>query len=140
MNLDIGFIGISIAFGLSLFFLYTRKKKWMPASYVWAICIVLCLIGLTGYYLTEPKQNEQLLMFHGFCVPLIYWSFDRIFKRISMQVHQRDFILYLRKSDEINDGIFSKNPHVKGLDLLFSFGLVAIIVLSIFMGVYIIQL
>jgi len=140
LDLEIGFIGIIIAYGLSLFFLYTRKKKWMPAKLVWAICIALSIVAIIGISNTEALQKEKLLMFHGFYVPLIYWSFDRIFKQLSLRFQKRDFLLYLRKSGDINDGPFNyKNPQVKMLDIVFSFGLVAIIVLSIFIGVYFIQ-
>lgn len=137
MDIDIGFIGIVIAYGLSLFFLYTRKKKWMPANVVWGICIALCIVAIVGINNTEAVDKEKLLMYHGCYVPLIYWSFDRIFKQLSLKIQKRDFILYMRKSDDINDGPFNfKNPQVKMLDIVFSFGLVAIIVLSIFVGVY----
>ena len=74
-------------------------------------------------------------MYFGFCVPIIYWVFDRIFKRISENIHKRDFILFLRNSDEINNGFGSKNPHVKNSDKLFSFGLLIIIIGTLLIGI-----
>ncbi len=62
-------------------------------------------------------------------------TFDRIFKRISENLHKRDFILFLRYSDEINSGFGAKNPQVKNSDKLFSFGLLIIIVGTLFIGI-----
>ena len=73
-------------------------------------------------------------MHFGFCVPLIYWVFDRIFKCISQKIHNRDFILYLRYSDEINDKLGAKNTHVTESDILFSFGLLLIPILLFLIG------
>lgn len=74
-------------------------------------------------------------MYFGFCVPIVYWTFDRIFKRISENIHGRDFVLFLRNSNEINNGLGAKNPHVKGSDKLFSFGLLIIIIVTLFIGI-----
>jgi hypothetical protein len=71
------------------------------------------------------------MTYFGLCVPIIYWVFDRIFKRISERIHQRDFILYLKNSDEINSGWGAKNPHVKASDILFSIALLIIIMGSL---------
>ncbi|WP_157814114.1 hypothetical protein [Olleya sp. Bg11-27] len=50
-------------------------------------------------------------------------------------MHKRDFILFLRNSDEINNGFGAENPHVKNSDKLFSFGLLIIIVGTLLIGI-----
>ena len=127
-----------MALGVSFFFLYTRKKEWMKPSFVWLICIGLLLVGVFGFLNSEYESRNKLIMFYGFCVPVIYWTFDRIFKKISLKMHKRDFILYLRYSDEINDQLNGKNQHVKSSDKLFSFGLLIIILGSLLIGIGII--
>jgi hypothetical protein len=136
--LDNSIIGIGIALGISLFILYTRKKKWMNPKIIWLTCFGLLAIGLFGLLYSKSEFRDDKVMYFGFCVPIIYWVFDRIFKRISENIHKRDFILFMRYSDEINDGFGAKNSHVKESDKLFSFGLLIIIVLTLLIGMYVI--
>jgi len=77
-------------------------------------------------------------MFLGLCIPMIYWLCDRLFKFISIKLHDRDFILFLRHSDEIDDQLGAENAHVDITDKLFSFGLLIIIVLSLIIGMQLI--
>ena len=133
--MDNSIIGIGIALGVSFFILYTRKKKWMTEKIVWLICIGLLAVGLFGFLYSETEFKSDRIMYFGFCVPIIYWIFDRIFKRISENIHQRDFILFLRYSNEINDRFGAKNPQVKGSDRLFSFGLLTIIIVTLLIGI-----
>ncbi|SNR34722.1 hypothetical protein [Lutibacter flavus] len=137
--MDNSIIGIGIALGVSFFILYTRKKKWMNPKITWLICIGLFSIGLYGLNITKPEFKNDRIMFLGFLAPIIYWVFDRVFKKISFMIHNRDFILYLRYSDEINDSFGAKNPQVKMSDKLFSFGLLIIIVAILFIGIGIIK-
>lgn len=136
--MDNSIIGIGIALGISLFILYTRKKKWMNPKIIWLTCFGLLAIGLFGLLYSKSEFRDDKVMYFGFCVPIIYWVFDRIFKRISENIHKRDFILFMRYSDEINDGFGAKNSHVKESDKLFSFGLLIIIVLTLLIGMYVI--
>lgn len=131
-------IGIGIALGVSFFVLYTRKKKWMPEKIAWLICVGLSTIGIFGFLYFRPEFREDRVMYFGFCVPLVYWIFDRVFKKISENIHQRDFILFLRYSEEISDRLGAKNSHVKNSDKLFSFGLLIIIVATLIIGIGII--
>jgi len=133
--LDNSIIGIGIALGVSFFILYTRKKKWMTEKIVWLICIGLLVFGIFGFLYSKSEFRDDKVMYFGFCVPIVYWIFDRLFKKISENIHKRDFILFLRYSDEINDGFGAKNPHVKDSDKLFSFGLLIIIVATLFLGI-----
>ena len=133
--MDNSIIGIGIALGVSFFILYTRKKKWMTEKKVWLICIGLLTIGIFGFLHSKSEFRDDRVMYFGFCVPIVYWIFDRLFKKVSENIHKRDFILFLRYSDEINDGLGAKNPHVKDSDKLFSFGLLIIIVATLFIGI-----
>jgi hypothetical protein len=133
--LDNSIIGIGIALGISFFILYTRKTKWMTEKLVWLMCVGLLAIGLFGLLYSKVEFRNDRIMYFGFCVPIVYWSFDRIFKRISEKIHQRDFILFLRYSNEINDGFGAKNPNVENTDKLFSFGLLIIIVGTLLIGI-----
>ena len=137
--MDNSLIGIGIALGVSFFILYTRKKKWMSQITVWLICIGLLAIGLFGFLYSKTEFRNDRIMYFGFCVPIIYWTFDRVFKRISENMHKRDFILFLRYSNEINDRLGAKNPSIKISDKLFSFGLMTIIIATLLIGIGIIK-
>ena len=132
--MDNGIIGIGIALGVSFFILYIRKEEWITEKIVWLICIGLLIIGLFGFLYIKPEFRGDKIMYYGFCVPIIYWIFDRIFKRISENIHKRDFILFLRNSNEINSEFEAENHHVKKSDKLFSFGLIAIIIGALIIG------
>ncbi|TYP99679.1 hypothetical protein C7447_101283 [Tenacibaculum adriaticum] len=132
-------IGICVALGVSFFFLYTRKKKWQNPKIVWLICFGLLLLGISGFVISNTKIKRDLILYYGFCIPIIYWFFDRLFKTLSFKIQNRDFILYLKGSDEIDSSLGGKNPHVKESDILFSFGLLIIIVLSTLIGVLILR-
>ncbi len=129
--MDTSIIGIGIALGLPFFILYTRKEKWQNPKIVWIICSVLLSIGVIGIINTDPQFKSDRMTYFGLCLPIVYWFFDRFFKRISERLHQRDFILYLKNSDEINSSLGAKNPHVKASDILFSIALLIIIMGSL---------
>jgi len=107
----------------------------MNPKIVWLICIGLLAIGLFGFLYSKTELRNDRIMYFGFCVPIIYWIFDRVFKRISENIYKRDFILFLRNSDEINSGFGAENPHMENSDKLFSFGLLIIIVGTLFIGI-----
>ena len=126
--MDTSIIGIAIAIGLPIFILYTRKKKWQNPKIVWIICSVLLFIGVFRIINTNSEFKSDRMIHFALCLPIVYWISDRIFKKISERLHQRDFILYLRNSDEIDDGLRAENPHVKASDKLFSVVLLIIII------------
>ncbi|QXP69849.1 hypothetical protein H0I29_14660 [Polaribacter sp. R2A056_3_33] len=131
--MDKSIIGIFFALGISFFILYSRKAKWMTPKKVWFFCLGFLIVGIFGLLLKNELRNERLMYF-GFCVPLVYWIFDRLFKKLSEKIHNRDFILFLRNSSEIDYGFSAENPHVKTSDKLFSFGLLIIIIGTLFIG------
>ena len=128
--IPLSFIGISLGMGLSCFLLYTRMKKWNTDKLRWTITGLFFAIGLLGLLLTDLKNDHEMTtLFWGMIVPIIYNSADRLFKQLSEKYQNRDFFLYLRHSDEIKEYPLD-NPHVKPLDIVFSFGLLIIIVLT----------
>jgi len=64
------------------------------------------------------------------CIPLVYYTLDRLFRQISIKMHNRDYILWVNGSSEIDDSLFGENPHVKTSDKLFSIGLITIVISS----------
>ncbi len=128
MEIDYVIIGICISYGVSFTLLYTRKQKWNSNSLRWRITGVLFIIG---FLVLLNKSNNKDFMFFSWCLitPIIYNLLDRIFKKISELKNNRDFYLWLRGSFEIDDSLFGKNPHVKGLDRLFSIILIMSIIL-----------
>ena len=81
--MDNSIIGIGIALGVSFFILYTRKKKWMTEKIVWLFCIGLLAFGIFGLLYSKSEFRDDKVMYFGFCVPIVYWIFDRLFKKIS---------------------------------------------------------
>ncbi len=132
--MDNSIIGKGIALGISFFILYSRKSKWLNPKIVWLICTGLFTFGSFGVLCTKTEFRNDRIMYFGFCVPIVYWIFDRIFKRISETIHQRDFILFLRNSGEIDNKLGAKNPHVEKSDKLFSIGLLIIIIGTLLLG------
>ncbi|MBC8753811.1 hypothetical protein H2O64_03965 [Kordia sp. YSTF-M3] len=132
--MDNSIIGIFFALGISFFILYSRKAKWIKPKIVWLFCSGFLAIGLFGFLFSKLELRNDRLMYFGFCVPIIYWTFDRLFKRLSEKIHDRDFILFLRNSNEIDYGFSAENPHVKTSDKLFSLVLLIIIIGTLFIG------
>ena len=139
LELDKSLIGIGISLGVSFFILLNRKKKWMREKVVWLICSGLFVFGVSGFLFAKLVYRGDKVLYFGFCIPLIYWVFDRLFKKISENLQGRDFYLFLRGSSEINDSIFAENPHVKNSDKTFSILLLAIIVGTLFIGLNLIN-
>ncbi len=124
--MDVAEIFIAISLGLSFFLLYTRRKKWSTDKLRWLITGIVFLCGLLG--LLNDKKHLYIHGFHFLLTPLIYNCFDRWFKHLSIRKYGRDFYLWLRGSDDIDDGFRDKNPHLKPLDRFFSLLLLFIII------------
>ena len=124
-------IGIMIGLGVSSLILYSRKAKWANPKLIWLLCFGLFLIGVFGLFISNSQSRDNQVLFFGLCVPLIYWVFDRLFKRLSEKINNRDFILYLRFSNELN----TSNTNIKILDKVLSVGILAIIYAVIIIGV-----
>ena len=137
--IPLSFIGISFGMGLSFFLLYTRMKKWNTSKFRWIITGLFFIIGFIGLLIIEIEyENELAALFWGMIVPIIYNSVDRFFKLMSEKYQNRDFLLYLRNSDEIKEYPLD-NPHVMPLDIIFSFGLLIIIFLTTLVPIMILK-
>ena len=93
----------------------------------WLVCGGLFIVGIIGLIITPISNGKNIMLFWGLCVPFAYYSIDRLFRILSFRIYDRDFILWLRWSDEIDDSIGGKNPHVKAYDRVFSISLLIII-------------
>lgn len=128
-------IGIFLALGISNFLLYTRKKKWTKPHLRWLTTATLFVIGFLGLLLVEDTNKANRILFWCLCVPWFYYCTDRLFRFLSLRIYNRDFVLWLRGSDEIDGSLGGKNPHVKPLDIVFSLGLLILIMVSTLIGV-----
>lgn len=119
-------IAIAVGLGVPFFLLYERKKAWFIPSRIYALNTFIFLIGIIlGFYF----QTDQYYFFTWcFSLPIVIFLLDRLFKKYSEKKHGRDFILWLRYSDEINWSIGGVNPHVKTSDKILSVGLLSILV------------
>ena len=124
-------IGIAIGIGVSGFLLYSRKSKWFKPQIVLAICGILFGFGLVGLLTQKPFDQKESVLFVNFCIPLLYFSLDRFLKYLSIKKYNRDFILWLRWSSEIDGRLGAENPHVKIHDKLISIGLLCFIVVLV---------
>ncbi|NOQ71023.1 MAG: hypothetical protein GQ574_03415 [Crocinitomix sp.] len=124
--MDLIIIGLSIGLGLPFFLLYSRKKTWFKETYIYVLNALLCVIGLILAF-AEQSQEFYLLAWCLMC-PIVVFLFDRIFKKYSEKKNGRDFILWLRYSDEINWSVAAKNPHVMVLDKIISVTLLTVLI------------
>ncbi len=132
------FLFTSIGLCLSFILLYNRKKKWATDKNRWIISGGTFLVGLIGYLI--KGLNATAFGLHFLFIPFVFNCFDRLFKFISIRRSGRDFYLYLRYSEEIDDKIFADNPHINGFDKFFSIALLFIIIGLIMFGVMIFRL
>jgi len=117
----------TFSLGLSFFLLYTRKVKWLTTKLRFAILIPITISGIVGFI--YAKNNDTRLVFYFMILPSVTYIFDKLFKRISLKLHKRDFYLYLNQSSDIKDGgRLHLNPHILKSDIVFSVTLLIIIV------------
>ncbi len=127
--MDFNLIGYFLSIIICLFILYNRKSKWLNVKSVWLLFSLFFCLGLLILKLSNNINLKNVLF--GLCPPIVYWAFDRLFKFLSIKIHDRDFFLYLRGSNDIDDSFWGRNPHVKTTDFLFSFLLLIIIASSL---------
>ena len=113
------FIGMCVPF----FFLYNRK--WLPEVIVYTLTSSMFVAGIIIVLLDSNFTLTPIAW--GLCIPLIIFLLDRFFKRISVKFHNRDLILWIRDSSEIDNSMGAKNHHVLLSDKLFSIGLLVLI-------------
>lgn len=132
--MDTAVLGIAIAIGLSFYLLFTRKKTWSDPQLRWLICGVLFATGLLSLLLIADFNRQNRVLYWELCVPLLFYILDRLFRHISFKIQGRDFILWIRGSEEIDDSLGGTNPHVKSSDIVFSLSLLAFIMLTTLVG------
>ena len=121
-------IGISLAYSVMFSLLYTRRKKWNTEVLRWTVTGSLFAVGMVGWT-GKIQVVDPDFHFFSWCLmtPLFYNLLDRSFKKISEWVYQRDFYLWLRFSDDIDDSMRGINLHIRPLDILFSLILIFVI-------------
>lgn len=119
---------ISLSLGLPFLLLYTRKMKWQGRNLKQVLVVVMTAISVIG--LTLSNTNESRLFFYAFITTPIYLLVDMGFKFLSIKRHSRDFYLWLRFSDEIDDSFsgIDNNKHIKTSDVIFSISLLILII------------
>lgn len=80
--------------------LYLRMKNWfiVPRN---ILIISLTTIGIIGFSVSNKSDSRYL--FYSMVVPSLYYLIDLIFKKISIKYQNRDFYLFLRYSDDIDN-------------------------------------
>jgi len=127
MNNLIIISGLVFSFGLSFSMLYLRMKSWFNSLIKAFITFSLAAIGLIGFLITN--KNDLRFLFYSMIVPLIYFLLDILFKKLSIKFQGRDFYLYLRNSDDLDN----HDKDFRALDIIFSFSiLILIFVIGIF--------
>ena len=122
--MDTPVLGIAIAIGLSFYLLFSRKKTWSDPQ----------LTGLLSLLLIADFNRQNRVLYWELCVPLLFYILDLLFRHISFKIQGRDFILWIRGSEEIDDSLGGTNPHVKSSDIVFSLSLLAFIMLTTLVG------
>ena len=98
--------------------LYYRKKKWIRNKYKWLILINLAILGVGLLYYQKNNLNtsqSQELNLWALTIPLLFATLDYTFLKFSYLIHNRDFYLWLRGSDDIKS-----RKHIRASDRLFS--------------------
>ncbi len=121
MNRTIIIIGLIFSLGLSISLLYLRMKKWLKNTVKWLITITLAIIGLIGFLVT--RSADYRFLFYSMMIPSVYLLIDNLFKKISVRFQGRDFYLYLRNSDDIDE----HDEDISALDIVFSFTILGLI-------------
>ncbi len=119
--------------------MYTRISNTANPKLRWLICICLSIIGIIGIQINYKPDSDMPFFFFCLCIPFVYYTFDRIFRQISIKLHNRDYILWVNGSSEIDDRLFAENRHVKTSDKIFSIGLIIIVILIIPLGIVVFQ-
>ncbi len=121
-------ISISLSIGLPFLLLYSRKKEWNNKKLKQILFFGMSVLGLFGFISSET--NNYSLFFYAFLTTPIFLLMDYGFKLLSIKIHNRDFYLWLRHSDEIDDSFsgIGKNKHVKTTDIIFSISLLILII------------
>ena len=127
MNANYSLLECTFSLVLPFFLLYTRNVKWLSTMLRFVILIPTSITGIVGFIYAE--NNEMHFVFYAMLLPIVTYTFDKLFKWISLKLHNRDFYLYLSNSSDVNDlGGLHLNPHILKSDIVISDAMVIIIV------------
>ena len=125
------FIGVGIPF----YFLYNRKSSWLTPKRKGAIAILSSL--LAQFLLFFPEVDYWLLVGCSIA-PIVFLPLEYFLTRFSYYVQGRNFVLWLRHSNEIDDSFLASNPHVswwdRGISIFLLFALIALPLLPVLIG------
>lgn len=128
------FVGIIISLGISVLLLYNRKSNWVSIKFKVIVLILVAITSIIGFFCSE--SNSSRFLFYSMIVPPISFALDRLFKFLSFKLHNRDFYLYLRGSNEIDERfpLRGKNKHIRISDKVFSIVILITIIILIVLG------
>lgn len=129
MTTDYAAIGIGAYIGICFLLLMTRMKSWNTDMVRWIVCGVPALIGIIILLVGKGDLSRDFnFMAWGLINPVFYNIADRLLKMLSEKLIDRDFILWIRGSSQLNRGWGADNSHVTFLDKVFSFLLLLVII------------
>ncbi len=112
------FLGLIISIGISTFLLINRNKSWCTNPLRFCLTGLLFLIGLTSLLFVNDLSKDLIFFFNCLLIPFIHSLFDKFFRFLSFKIHTRDFLLYIRGSEDLDSHY--KNPELKSSDYVFS--------------------
>jgi hypothetical protein len=109
-----------LSIGLCFLSLYTRKSQRISQKEKYVFMTILFCAGVIGFFSSDHTSWEFVSYFMA--VPAITFFVDRLLRLLSFKFQNRDFYLYLKYSNEIDESfpMRGKNPHVSTLDIVFS--------------------
>ena len=120
---------------LSFLSVYTRKSKQISLKEKYVLVTFLVCAGVIFFFSSDNMSWKFIGYF--MVVPPVVFFVERLFRLLSIKFQNRDFDLYLRGSNEIEDSFFmrGKNPHVTALDIVFSISMLGTIMGLVLLGV-----
>lgn len=118
---SIPLIMILVVLAYNLDLMYSRKKKRTQGRYRPIVSLSVMLFGValysTGIY--SNSKDAYTVLGSSFSPMLFNW-FIAFLKKWSYKKQGRDFYIWLKSSDEIDDTTFSGGPHVSKTDRVLS--------------------
>lgn len=127
------FFIIIVPFIYNYIYLFNRKFKIFKGYRKWLLPFLCILLGLLyASLVSDSNDTERTIQIWAFFTPFIFTIYQSLSTLLSKYFNHRDFILYLRYSDEI-DYLKPKNSNAKSLDKLISYSAIFLILFLPFM-------
>lgn len=98
------FFLLILPFFYNYIYLYYRKSKIFKGYKKWCIIIAYFIIGIIfKNEISHTNHSMQLILNWSFATPLIFTFYISLCTFVSKRINNRDFKLYLRFSNEIDD-------------------------------------